>query len=130
MNADAISPTPAPGLMLCDDLIFYSRVSATARAAGLSVRQARTTDDLLKLAAANPPGGVLLDLHADGLDVPALLAGLRAACPAMPRTVAFGSHVDAERLRAARAAGVDRVLPRSAFVKELETDLGKWLGGM
>ena len=118
----------ATGLMLCDDLIFFSRVSATARAAGLNVKQTCTADALLALARQEPPGGVILDLQNDGLDVPALLAGLREVCPTMPTTVAFGSHVEAETLRAAREAGCDRVLPRSKFVQELETDLAKWLG--
>ena len=31
------------GLMLCSDLIFFSRVEATAKAAGLKVTQARST---------------------------------------------------------------------------------------
>lgn len=118
---------PANGVMLCDDLIFFSRVLATARAAGLTVKQARTATAVLDLAKQAPPGGVIVDLHAEGLDVPALLAGLRAVCPTMPRTVAFGSHVEVETLRAARAAGVDRVMPRSQFVKELETGLREWL---
>ena len=115
------------GLMLCDDLIFFSRVAATAKAAGLAVKQVRSVPALLDAVKQSPPGGVILDLHLDGLDVPALLAGLRSACPAMPRTVAFGSHVEAETLRAARHAGVDLVLPRSQFVAELEADLAKWL---
>ena len=117
----------SPGLMLCDDLIFYSRVSATARAAGLVVRQARSAAALLEQAKQEPPGGVILDLHAEGLDVPALLAGLRDACPVMPRVVAFGSHVEADTLKAARAAGCDKVMPRSQFVKVLESDLAEWL---
>lgn len=115
------------GLMLCDDLIFYSRVSATARAAGLAVRQVRTPTALLEAARQAPPGGVILDLQAEGLDVPGLLAGLREVCPVMPRVTAFGSHILAEALRAARQAGCDRVLPRSVFVKELNTDLAAWL---
>lgn len=117
------------GLMLCDDLIFFSRVAGTARAAGLVVKQARTPAALLDLARKEPPGGVILDLQAEGLDLPALLAGLREACPTMPMTVAFGSHVEAETLRAARQAGCDRVLPRSKFVEELETDITSWLQG-
>jgi CheY-like chemotaxis protein len=121
------APEPAYGVMLCDDLIFFSRVAATARAAGLVVKQARTAAAVLELARVQPPGGVVVDLHAEGLDVPALLAGLREACPVMPRVVAFGSHVEAETLRAAREAGCDRVLPRSKFVRELETDLKEWL---
>ena len=118
---------PAPGLMLCDDLIFFSRVATTAKAAGLRVKQARSVAAILDLANQAPPGGVILDLQADGLDLPALLAGLRAACPVMPRTVAFGSHVEADTLRAARQAGCDRVLPRSRFVEELEVALAEWL---
>lgn len=115
------------GIVLCDDLIFFSRIASAARAAGASVKQARTTADALKLAATAAPGGVLVDLHNETLDLPAFLAQLRQVCPATPRVVAFGSHVDAERLRAARAAGCDRVLPRSKFVEELETDVAAWL---
>jgi CheY-like chemotaxis protein len=113
--------------MLCDDLIFFSRVAATARARGLAVRQMRSAAALLEQAKQEQPGGLILDLHAEGLDVPALLAGLRASCPMMPRTVAFGSHVEAETLKAARQAGCDRVMPRSQFVKELEAGLAEWL---
>ena len=115
------------GIMLCDDLIFYSRVAATARAAGLEVKQARSAAALVELARQHPPGGVILDVHNDGLDLPALLAELRAACPTMPRTVAFGSHVEAATLRNARAAGCDLVVPRSQFVHLLESDLAEWL---
>jgi len=120
-------PEPGYGVVLCDDLIFFSKVAAAARSLGLAVRQARSTAAVLELARKHPPGGVIIDLHLDGLDLPALLAGLREACPAMPRTVAFGSHVEAETLRAARKSGCDRVLPRSQFVEELPTDLREWL---
>jgi hypothetical protein len=41
--------------------------------------------------------------------------------------VAYGSHVDTERLRAARSAGCDPVLPRSKFVEELPKALPQWL---
>ena len=125
-----MTAAPPPGLMLTDDLIFFSRVSATARANGLVVRQARSADALLTLATQTPPGGVLLDLQNPGLDLAALLTGLRAACPTMPRVVAFGSHVEAATLKAARDAGCDRVVPRSKFVAELEEGLAGWLNAV
>ena len=81
----------APGLMLCDDLIFFSRVAGTARAAGLVVKQARTTAALLDAARQASPNCAIVDLQNEGLDLAALLAQLREACPAMPRMVAFGS---------------------------------------
>jgi len=115
------------GLMLTDDLIFFSRVAGAARAGGLVVRQARSAAALLELAKREPPGGVILDLQNDGLDLPVLLADLRGVCPGMPKAIAYGSHVEAEALRAARVAGCDEVLPRSRFVELLETHLADWL---
>ena len=116
------------GLMLCDDLIFFSRVSGAARAAGLSVRMVRSAADLLAAARTAPPAGIIVDVHNPGLDLPALLSGLKDACSTMPRVTAYGSHVEAAVLRAAREAGCDRVLPRSQFVKELEGKIAEWLG--
>jgi DNA-binding NarL/FixJ family response regulator len=117
----------APGLVLSDDLIFVSRIAATAQASGLAIRQARTPAELIALAAKDPPGGVILDLQNPGIDLPALLLKLKAACPLMPRVTAYGSHVEAELLRAAREAGCDLVLPRSKFVKELDGKIAAWL---
>src|SRR5262245_56021963 len=104
------------GLLLSDDLIFTSRVMGTARALGLTIKAAKTVEALEALARQQAPSCVVLDLGNPGLDVPELIARLRAACPQMPRLVAYGSHVDAAGLKAARAAGCDLVLPRSAFV--------------
>lgn len=115
------------GLVLSDDLVFVSRIAATAKEAGLAVRQARTPAELIALARKDPPGGVILDLQNPGLDLPALLSELRAACPVMPRITAYGSHVEAESLRSAREAGCDLVLPRSKFVKELDGQITAWL---
>jgi CheY-like chemotaxis protein len=114
--------------MLSDDLIFFSRVSGSARAAGLAVRMVRTPAELIAAARAEPPRGVILDLHNPGLDLPALLAELKEACPAMPRVTAYGAHVEAAALRAARDAGCDLVLARSKFVREVEEKIGEWLG--
>jgi DNA-binding NarL/FixJ family response regulator len=118
----------AHGLMLCDDLIFFSRVAGAARAAGLAVRQAKTASDLIALVKQATPQGVILDLQNPGLELPALLESLRTACSTMPRVVAYGSHIDAASLRAARQAGCDRVMPRSQFAEELETSIAEWLG--
>ncbi len=115
------------GLVLSDDLIFFSRIAGTARAAGLLVRQAKTAADLIVAARQHPPAGVIVDLQNPGLDFPVLLAELRAGCPAMPRVIAYGSHVEAGVLRAARQAGCDRVMPRSQFAEELETAILEWL---
>ena len=64
------------------------------------------------------PARILMDLHTPG----AILVA--HALKADPRTakipiVGWYSHVEADLRRDAREAGVDEVLPRSAFVKRL-----------
>lgn len=118
------------GLLLSDDLIFTSRVTATARAHGLTVATAKTAGAVLKLAKQSPPTGVIVDLQNPGLDLPAFLAGLREACPSMPRVIGYGSHVAADVLKAARQAGCDQVMPRSQFAAQLEDGLKEWLRGI
>jgi CheY-like chemotaxis protein len=126
MTQPSEKPAPA-GLLLSDDLIFTSRITGTARALGLELRQARSPEALLELARQAPPPGVLIDLGYPGLALEDLIARLAQACPIMPRIIAYGSHVDIASLKAARAAGCDPVLPRSKFVEDLAKELPKWL---
>jgi len=113
-------------LVLCDDLMFTSKVTATGRASGVAVAVARMAAAAVQRATANPPACVLIDLHNPGLDLPQLLSELRAGCPAMPRVIGFGSHVDVDTLKAARKAGCDSVMPRSQFSEQLEAKLPEW----
>src|SRR5262249_9098567 len=122
------SPSPV-GLLLSDDLLFVSRITGTAQALGLRVQPARTAAALLDLARRQAPACVLVDLAHPDLGLDDLLAELRKACPTPPRVVAYGSHVDTDTLKAARAAGCDPVWPRSKFVEELPGALTGWLAG-
>src|SRR6516162_22641 len=109
-------------ILLSDDLMFTSRITGTARDLGLTVSPARSMATLLDLARRQPPGCVIIDLANSGLDLSVLFAGL-AELPNRPRVVAYGSHVDAASLQAARSAGCNVVLPRSRFIEELPTAL-------
>src|SRR5207245_1622559 len=109
--------------------IFASRIAGAARACGLEVRHARTVGRLIDLAGRLGPRRVLVDLAFPGLSLEDLFRRLGEACPAPPRVLGYGSHVDAAGLRAARAAGCDPVLPRSQFVEDLARELPRWLAG-
>ncbi len=115
------------GLLLSDDLIFTSRITGIGRDLDLAIRPARTVDALVTLAGQASPGGIILDLAFPGLDITSLIQRLAQVCAVMPRLIAYGAHVDAAGLRAARQAGCDIVLPRSAFVEQLPTQLPAWL---
>jgi CheY-like chemotaxis protein len=115
------------GYLLSDDLIFTSRIAGTARDLGLTVKQARSVEALDALLRQETPACVLVDLANPGLAVPELIRRLGEVGPPRPRVVAYGSHVDAAGLRAAREAGCDLVLPRSKFVEDLPRELPAWL---
>lgn len=115
------------GIVLSDDLIFFSRISGSARAAGLAVRQAKSAADALARARETPPTGVIVDLQNPGLDLTTFMTQLKELCHSQPRVIAYGSHVEAEVLKAARRAGCDRVMPRSQFATELEGAIAGWL---
>ena len=62
---------------------------------------------------------VIVDLARFGAEV----AAVRALAPAA-RLVCFGPHVDEESAAAARDAGADAVLPRSAFFRDPGAAIG------
>jgi CheY-like chemotaxis protein len=115
------------GLLLSDDLIFTSRIVGTGRDLGCAIRVAKTADALLALARQAPPVCVIVDLHNPGLKIAEFAAALKGLSPP-PTLIGYGSHVDTATLKAARAAGCDRVLPRSQFVEDLPAELPRWMG--
>ncbi len=125
--AEPPKPAGAVGLLLSDDLIFTSRITATARSLGLAIQSARSMEVLRRLAEQQPPRCVIVDLANPGLDIVELNRWLEGQVAPRPRVVAYGSHVDTATLRAARAAGCDVVMPRSQFVEELPHRLVEWM---
>jgi CheY-like chemotaxis protein len=125
MNEPTASAVPGSALLLSDDLLFRSRITGTAEALELAVHSVRTADELLRQAAARRPTCVLIDLHNPGLAIADVVRALKEK--GSVRVIAYGSHVEAATLHAAREAGCDRVLPRSQFVEELPRELAGWL---
>src|SRR5438874_1542954 len=94
------------GLLLCDDLIFTSRIVGEAKALGLALRCVKNVNDLLVLARQTPPRCVIIDLHVPGLTIDPLMRELADLNP-KPLIVGYGSHVDTATLKKARDAGCD-----------------------
>lgn len=93
-------------LAISADLLLGSKVEAMLRAAGHEVSLAPSLDD----ASLDGVELVVADLEAAD-------AATLAALPAP--ALAYYSHVDAEAKRAAEAAGVALVVPRSRMAREL-----------
>jgi len=120
-------PNDCVGLLLSDDMLFTSRITGTARDLGLSMKVARSPEQLKTLAGEQNPRCIIVDLGNPGLSIADLTQHLRTSCSPKPRIVAYGSHVDTATLKGAREAGCDLVLPRSKFVEELPRALPEWM---
>ena len=107
-------------LAAVDDLLFSSKIRTTAKLAGVELVFARTPSEILSQTRALKPALVIFDLNSAKADPINTIAALRSApdLKGVP-TMGFVSHVDTELIRAAREAGMDEVVARSAFAANL-----------
>ncbi len=100
-------------LVLVRDLIFSSRISAEARAAGVTHKIVR--DPALLTAGDSATQFLLVDLNLEGAIEAAAAWRKLTGRP----VIGFVSHVDSGTITKARAAGIDQVQARSEFVRTL-----------
>lgn len=122
------SPEGPAGLLLSRDLIFTSKITGTARALGRRVMVAGDSLSAAEMLRNGRPKVVFVDLSAGEMTSPTAILEYRAIAPETA-FVAFGSHVEADALAAAAAAGCDPVLPRSRFSAELPELISRYLTG-
>jgi CheY-like chemotaxis protein len=113
-------------LAAVEDLLFRSKISETASSLGIEAAFPRNPMRLLDALRDSPPDLLVLDLNSARFEPLTLLRDVRSdeVTREIP-TVGFLSHVQKDLAIAAREAGCDRVVARSAFTKDLQT--GKWL---
>jgi len=110
--------SPRRVVAVVPDLFFAARIAATAERVGVVLEMPAPATSLETIRRA-PPELVILDLHAPG-DPLGLARALRADPTTRAiRILGFYSHVDRELREAALGAGLDQVLPRSAFTVHL-----------
>lgn len=107
-------------VVVCSDLIFSTKITGTAKALGW---ECALTPSATTAQSQSNVDCLFVDLACPGTSTESL-AGLRQSFPAPTRLVAFGSHVEVDRLQAARQAGFDVVMARSEFTKRLAELLG------
>jgi CheY-like chemotaxis protein len=108
-----------------DDLIFSIKIKTAARHLGAEIYFERSAENVLQAVSEKRPTLVIFDLNSQKLAPLAAIAALKAD-PALRaiRTLGVVSHVDTATIDAARAAGIDQVLARSAFADRLGEILG------
>lgn len=109
-------------MIICaiDDLIFSIKVSTAAKSLQADVYFERSGDRLLDTIRDKQPSLVIFDLNSARLrPLDAIAALKRDPDLGSIRTLGYVSHVDTATIDAARAAGIDQVMARSAFVNQL-----------
>jgi CheY-like chemotaxis protein len=107
-----------------DDLFFSVKIKTAAQHLGADVHFERSGDQALDTIRARRPRLVIFDLDAAKLRATEVVAAMRADPDLRSiETLGFVSHVHADTIAAARAAGVGQVLARSAFTLKLESIL-------
>jgi len=103
-----------------DDLLFSVKISTAAKAVGADVYFERAPGMAAARVREKQPSLVIVDLNSARLDPLGVIAQLKAdPSTRQIRTLGFVSHVQADMIAAAREAGIDEVLARSAFAHQL-----------
>src|SRR4051812_13551506 len=101
----------AATLILVKDLMFLSRIGNTAQTLGVPIKSFRDPQRLQQ----EPGKRCIVDLNLEG----ALEAAAAWKAATGDTLLGFVSHTDTATITRAKSAGVDQVLPRSAFVQSL-----------
>jgi hypothetical protein len=108
---------------LCKDLFFTVKIDGLLRPLGCPVAFLDPSGDVRAQLAAEPPAVLIVDLTCapEAFEAAVAWARDRAA------VIAFGSHVDSERLNWAREAGCAAVMSKGAVDKALPFEVAKQL---
>ena len=107
-------------LAAVEDLLFRSKISETASTLGIEAAFPRSPKRLLEALRESPPDLLVLDLNSARFEPLALLQTIKSEEATRDvSTVGFLSHVQKDLAVAAREAGCNRVVARSAFTRDL-----------
>ena len=103
-----------------DDLFFSIKIKTAAKTLGAEVYFERAPDQVIDSIRSKAPRLVIFDLDSAKMRPLDAIAAMKAdpALRDVP-TLGFVSHVHDDVIASARAAGIDQVLARSAFVERL-----------
>jgi hypothetical protein len=103
--------SPPALLIFVRDLMFSSKIVATARAEHVSFKVVRDFSKLQENAA----GHLVVDLNAEGM----LDAAIAWKAKHGGRVIGFASHTAADLLQRAKTGGIDQVMTNGSFTARL-----------
>ncbi len=120
--------TARPPLVIAgmEDIFFSAKIEPVARKTGVELTVALDSHQLQTALDGRLPALIILDLNSKACRPLDVIRRIKAdpRLSAIP-LLGFFSHVQVELEAAAREAGCDQVMPRSAFSKDLARILGR-----
>lgn len=111
------STLPPQIVILCSDMLFLSKITGVAKHLEFSYCTALSAKRASESIVEGAQQLLLVDLNQPDLNWETLTS-IHERCSNVV-SIAFGPHVDTERLEKARVAGCTQVLPRSQFSAQL-----------
>ncbi len=107
-------------LAAVEDLLFKSKILETAKELDVEAKFPRSPDKLLAALRETPPDLLVLDLNSERFGPLEILGEAKSdeSTAGVP-VVGFLSHVQKDLAVAAKEAGCDRIMARSAFTRDL-----------
>ena len=113
-----------------EDLLFRSKISETANQLGIEASFPRNPTKLEDAIKDSPPDLLILDLNSSRFEPLQILQAIKSEDATRGvKTIGFLSHVQKDLAVAAKEAGCDRVMARSAFTKDLPKVLAEGEAG-
>jgi CheY-like chemotaxis protein len=110
-------------VLVSSDLMFQSRISSVTRSAGDELVAVRSVAAILeRVDPTKPPSSIVFDLTVRGIDLATDVPSIKAAFPGA-RLIAYGPHVDGDALQMARDSGIDLVMTRGQFDRDMASVL-------
>jgi hypothetical protein len=109
------------------DLLFGSRIRSVLAGLGLEGRFVTTADQFVG-ALSEEPGSVtigIIDMN-DSVSWDVIRDALSQSEGSLAPTLAFGPHVDIEGRRAAKAAGVTRIVSNGQFHSDMSVLIDRY----
>jgi hypothetical protein len=118
--------TTSAAVVLNRDLMFGTRIRRALASQGLRSHFARDTAQFIQLLEATEPAPAIGIIDMNGAvawdDLRQALARLDGRVP----TLGFGSHIDVETRRAAKAAGVTRIVSNNEFHRDMTALISRY----
>jgi hypothetical protein len=117
---ELIGPESTHAVVLNRDLLFGSRIRSALISLGLEGRFVGTTEEFVSALSERPDSVAIGIIDMNGaVSWDVVREALSVAHSGLAPTLAFGPHVDIEGRRAAKTAGVTRIVSNGQFHSDM-----------